>query len=313
MLRSKIVIVGAGVAGLTCARALANAGYAPLVLEKGRGVGGRISTRRAQNGMTFDHGAQYFTAKSNEFRLFIEKIERSGGAAVWDDGSNLKRFVGTPGMNALAKHLAADLDVQTGLEVDHIAECSSGWEIKAGNREFECEKLIVTAPAPQTAKLIGKDHTLYETVSGAVLAPCLTLMAAFEPNQPQPFISRREPDDILSWIALDSSKPGRSADNCWVAQAGPKWSAERLEQDLPGVARDLLVLLCDRIGADISSAFHAVAHRWRYANVVTPIGSPFLRNENDNLFLGGDWCLKGRIEAAWASGNAIAERVLEAG
>ena len=72
----------------------------------------------------------------------------------------------------------------------------------------------------------------------------------------------------------------------------------------------MLDLLCDRIGARRSSAIHAVAHRWRYASVAEPLGTPFLRNEDASLYLGGDWCLQGRVEAAWQSGTALADDLL---
>ncbi|WP_230945853.1 FAD-dependent oxidoreductase [Burkholderia vietnamiensis] len=41
-----VAIVGAGIAGLACARVLADAGHRVTVYEKSRGVGGRMSTRR---------------------------------------------------------------------------------------------------------------------------------------------------------------------------------------------------------------------------------------------------------------------------
>ncbi len=308
---STIVIIGAGITGLSCARTLANHGQASLILEKGRGVGGRVSTRRAQNGMTFDHGAQYITAKSEEFRSIVDEIRSTGAAAFWEDGSGAERIVGTPGMSALAKYLAAGLNVQTGKEVDRVYETSSGWVIGSGDNTFECQKLIITAPAAQTARLLGENHPLFKDLSEVIMTPCLTLMAAFGSDQPKPFITRRDPDDVLAWIALNSAKPDRLVDNCWIAQAGPEWSAQRLECDLEDTARAMSVLLCERLGADINSINHAVSHRWRYANVAKPLGSPFLRNEQDTLYLGGDWCLKGRVEAAWASGNAIAQKLLK--
>jgi predicted NAD/FAD-dependent oxidoreductase len=96
-----------------------------------------------------------------------------------------------------------------------------------------------------------------------------------------------------------------------VAQAGPKWSAAHLEAAPAVIAQQMLRLLCDRLGTDPTSVRYAVAHRWRYANVAEPLGRPFLRDETGTLYLGGDWCLEARVEAAWTSGVAIAQDMLE--
>ncbi|MEH6725973.1 MAG: hypothetical protein V7703_07410 [Hyphomicrobiales bacterium] len=96
-----------------------------------------------------------------------------------------------------------------------------------------------------------------------------------------------------------------------MAHANPQWSAEHLEADPETIAQLILPLLCERLGVDASTATHAVAHRWRYALVSKPLGSPFLRNAGSTLYLGGDWCINARIEAAWTSGNAIALDILQ--
>ena len=64
-------IVGAGMAGIACARTLVQAGHRVTLFEKSAGIGGRMSTRRSQFG-TFDHGAQYFTVRDARFARALE-------------------------------------------------------------------------------------------------------------------------------------------------------------------------------------------------------------------------------------------------
>jgi renalase len=112
---SRVGIIGAGVAGLTIAVYLTEAGHRAVVFDKGRGVGGRTSTRRAE-GVTFDHGAQYFTVRDPRFRTFLEEhlsntrwTQWEGRFGVLESGKVVPetriepRYVGIPGMNAIAR------------------------------------------------------------------------------------------------------------------------------------------------------------------------------------------------------------------
>lgn len=308
-----IAVIGAGMAGLSCAHRLAAAGFAPVIFDKGRGVGGRLATRRTSEGLQFDHGAQYVTARKDGFRELLAAMRRTGMGDVWADGACSKRFVGTPGMSALAKYLAEGLDVRANVEIRNVSESAAGWIITTGTEKLRFQRVAITVPAQQAAVLLGPTHALAADLKAVEINPCLTLMAAFGPGQPEPFVTRRDPEDPLSWIALNSAKPARPTPACWVAQAGPEWSAAHLEAAPAVIAQQMLRLLCDRLGADPTAARHAVAHRWRYANVAKPLGRPFLRDGTGRLYLGGDWCLEARVEAAWTSGVAIAQDMLEGG
>ena len=132
---------------------------------------------------------------------------------------------------------------------------------------------------------------------------------------PAPFVTRQDPDDPLAWIAQDSTKPGRPQTGAalWVAQAGAAFSQAHIEQDAKAIAAAMLPLLCDRLGATQDRVTQAVAHRWRYARVTQALGLPFLRSPDASLYLGGDWCIGARVEAAWDSGSAIANDILARG
>jgi predicted NAD/FAD-dependent oxidoreductase len=304
-----IALIGAGMAGLACARHLAQAGHAPVLFDKGRGIGGRLATRRA-DGLQFDHGAQYVNAHTPGFAALLAELAETGAAQPWPDGTGRSHTVGTPGMASLAKAMASGLTIHQTAQVSAITRSGEGWRLRIGDTDHEAARVVITIPAPQVASLLGPDHPLAQAVSAVRLAPCLTLMAAI--RAPAPFITRNQPDDDLAWIAQDSSKPGRPTGEVtlWVAQASPAFSTQHLEKDPAAIAALMLPLLCERLGASPDAVTLAAAHRWRYARVTAPLGQPFLATTDATLYLGGDWCLGPRVEAAWTSGTAIASDML---
>lgn len=303
-----VVIIGSGIAGLSCARTLAAAGLAPVVLDKGRGIGGRVATRRV-GAMQFDHGAQYVTAQNPGFAALLSELHTGGALAEWPDDGDRARYVGRPGMSALAKLLGGGLDIRQGVHVKGITQIGDGWALQLGDSVLQTRRVVLTVPAPQVAGLLGAEHPLVADLAPVRLAPCLTLMAAV--TAPAPFASRQDQDDLLTWIALDNSKPDRPQGTAlWVAQAGQEFSERHLEQDAPAIANAMLPLLCDRLGVTADRVTHAAAHRWRYARVTQALDQPFLTSANGTLHLGGDWCIGPRVEAAWQSGTAMAHDIL---
>jgi predicted NAD/FAD-dependent oxidoreductase len=306
-METDILILGAGMAGLSCARHLSDAGLSPLVIDKGRGVGGRMATRRISipgHNLSFDHGAQYFTIRNPAFSALI----KAGGDTVarWEDGAGETRLVGCPGMSSLPKMMAEGLQVRTLVEVKTLRQDESRWVLETSDGTFRTRRLVMTIPAPQAARLLGPAHPASARLETVEMAPCLTLMAAFPSLEAKTFASRASQTHPLAWIAQDSSKPGRNASvTGWVAQASPEWSQQHLEETPDTMAPLMLALLADVTGTDPRTAIHAVAHRWRYARVIKALGQPFLRSDDSTLWLGGDWCLGPRVEAAWESGDAI--------
>ena len=307
----RIAVIGSGMAGLACARRLADAGCMPIVFDKGRGIGGRLATRRAPDGRQFDHGAQYITATTPRFTTMLNDAETAGAAALLADGSDRPHVVGTPGMTGLAKYLARGLDIRQGVEVVALRETKIGWTVTFADGAELFNRVVVTVPAPQVSNLLGPEHSISREVAAVRLDPCLTLMAALEPDAPRPFVTRTDADAPLAWIAQDSSKPGRPAPACWVAQASPSWSAAHQELDPEGLAALMLPMLCGQLGMDAGAVRYAAAHRWRYARVAVPLGRPFARAPSGTIHAGGDWCLGARVEAAWTSGDAIAQDIIQ--
>jgi hypothetical protein len=303
-----VAIIGAGVTGLTCAQALVRAGVQSVLFDKGRGIGGRVATRRAGD-VQFDHGAQYVTRRGPGFAALLDDLAMQGATAHWDDGTGRQVTVGLPGMSGMAKAMAAGLSVNQGAHVTGLRQDAGAWVMQVGDATHRAPRVVVCVPAPQARALLGAGHPILPALAGVTYAPNLTLMAVVQGGAP--FVSRADVSDDLAWIAQDSAKPGRpqGAGTAWVAQASPAFSAAHLEEDAPVFAARMVTLLCDRLGVGPEAVTHAVGHRWRYAQVTQALGVPCVAAA-PGLWLAGDWCLGPRVEDAFDSGKAVAAEVL---
>lgn len=311
MTLSRIAVIGAGITGLTCARLLAQAGLAPVVFDKGRGLGGRLATRRAGEGLQFDHGAPFVTATDPGFVSLLDGAMEQGAAARWPlrDPVGSVTYVGLPGMSGLLRPLAKGLDIRNGATVTALSAMPRACRIAFGDRTEEFGRVILTIPAPQALRLLGADHPLAAPLRAVNMTPCLTLMAAFGPDGPVE--ATPDPDGTFAQLLPDSTKPGRDQRNAaWVAHASAAVTGVNLENDMAEVTSLLLPRLCARLGQSPDSVRHAATHRWRYARTAAPLGQPLLADGSGRLFLGGDWCLGPDAEHGWHSGQALAAAVL---
>jgi len=311
-----VAIVGAGLAGLACAKALAAHGIPARLFDKGRAPGGRLATRRVEaegRSFTFDHGAQYLTARGALFRATLDALD----AKPWLEGG---MRVGVPRMSAIPRALSEGLDVTLGREVVEIGGTSGAWMLRhatprrpgvapgddlADSGPFEA--VVVATPAPQAATLLARPAPhLRQVVDLVRMAPCWTLMAAFPQRLDLPDRMRPEGGEIGS-AARDSSKPGRDAGTeSWVVQASPDWSRAHLELGEPAARAALLGAFGRLAGQDLPTPLFAAAHRWRYALVEKPLGAPCLWDPARGIGAAGDWCIAARAEAAAESGMALA-------
>lgn len=294
-------IIGAGIAGLSCARRLVELGHAATVLDKGRRVGGRCATRRSRlddgSTLAFDHGAQFATARGQEFSAMLAK----GKAREW----RADRLVPTPTMRALPEAMAQGLTVSLEVEVASIERDSDAWRLsdRAGVFHGPFDRVVCTAPAPQSALLFPD---VAERLAGVRIAPCWALMVGFEEPWAPGFDLREDLGDI-GLVAREGAKPGREAmPDRWIVHATPTWSRQHLECEKED-ARALLLAALSKF-SPTPPITHAAAHRWRYARVEAPLGAPFLKTDSGAV-LAGDWCLGARLEAAFESGRAAADHV----
>ncbi len=318
----RVAVIGAGMSGLTVARVLGDAGYPVTVFDKGRSPSGRLATRRKDGG-AFDHGAQYFTARDSLFLRLVRTWVDAGHAAEWQGrfgtlengvatpkNEGPARYVGVPGMSAVAQQLATGVDVRSSVRVERVTRDGTGWALSSEKSEAlgTFDAVVVAVPAPQAVPLLSAAPTLASRAATVQLEPCWAVMARFDEPVPLPFDGVFIHGSALSWAARDGSKPGRPAGERWVLHGSPDFTRTHLEETPEAVAPRLMEAFAQATGLSLR-AREAVAHRWRYA-----LPSPALEEQalfDSALGLGacGDWCGGPRVEGAFLSGVALARRL----
>ena len=319
----EVAVIGAGVAGLACAAELARSDVTVSVLERARGLGGRLATRR-RGRLSFDHGAQFITARSRPFVRYLGVAQNAGAAAAWkpsivEDGHRNwdapieDWYVGTPGMSGIVRPLARGLTLQTGTFVHELLRRDGSWELETdtGRRLGPFHAVVAAVPAPQALSLLAPHGRAFRHLVSVQMAPCWALMVSFERGPSVESDVFRWTQGALALAARESSKPGRPADaGSWVIHATAGWSRAHLEADAQEAAQLMLHSFAGALGAGLPAPAWLHAHRWRHAMVEQPLGLPCLLDADIAAGACGDWCIAPRVEAAFESGRAMAHSVL---
>jgi predicted NAD/FAD-dependent oxidoreductase len=341
-----IAIVGAGMAGIVCARTLRQAGHRVTLFEKSRGFGGRMATRSSPFG-SFDHGAQYFTVRDPRFEQALATVPglckpwSANAVRVLDPMGRVieaglpggeRHWVASPGMNALAKAWAAPLaeaeQVHLRTRIVRMATDplrKGGWQLDSegenGERHVHAgfDRVVLAIPSAQARDLLIASGlgTLAKALQPVRVDPCWTLMLAY-PQAVQPGLitigpqwnAARSTHHRIAWLARESSKPGRERIERWTVQASAAWSAEHLQDSPERITAKMLKAFAEITGIRATPA-HAEAHRWLYAKTAEPLGQSHLWFAPQGIGLCGDWCLGHRVENAFVSGLELALAMLK--
>lgn len=299
--------------GLACADLLQQAGHDVSLFDKGRGPGGRMSTRRLQTPLgevSLDHGAQYFTARDPAFVAQARQWQSAGAVAPWPPVAP-DAWVGVPGMNAVIREMGKPHQISWGRLISAISRGSGQWSLtSAGGADGPFDAVIVAVPAEQAAPMLSlHDFGMARTALLARSQPCWTGMFVFDrPLEGLPAMIRD--CGAIAWATRNSAKPGRSGPEAWVVQASAAWSNAMLEEPQEEVAALLLVALADAAGALLPEPVAAAAHRWRFA-LSAGMGDGAMWNADIGLGACGDWLLGPRVECAWLSGRMLAGKILQ--
>jgi len=335
-------VIGAGMAGITCARTLVQAGHRVTVFEKSRGLGGRMATRDSAFG-SFDHGTQYFTARDARFIRALETtpklckrwsansvqlLDALGHVTAPGLAHRESHWVGVPGMKSLVAgwaeplKAAGQIQLQTRvMQVEPDALNAKQWQLRTESLEGTqhvfsgFDAVLLALPSAQAQALLQTSNQAapwVKQIEHVKVAPCWTLMLAF-PQAMQPGMNAfgpqwnaaRSTHHRIAWLARESSKPGREPIERWTVQASAAWSQEHLHDDPTRAQAKLLKAFTEVTGIRAEPA-HVDSQRWLYAKTLQPLGKTHLWDGKKGLGVMGDWCIGHRVEDAFVSGLELA-------
>ena len=321
-----IAIIGTGIAGLSAAHTLQAAGHAVQLFDKSRGSGGRMASKRSDAG-ALDLGAQYFTARDRHFVEAVQQWKAHGWVGQWSprlyhshqgqlsvSPDEQERWVGVPRMSSICRAMLAGLPVQFSCRITEVFRGEQHWSLldAEGNSHGPFSHVIVATPAPQATALLSAAPKLASAAASVVMEPTWAVALAFAAPLQTEVEGCFVHDSPLDWLARNRSKPGRdTAMDTWVLHASSQWSKQHLDLDKEAVIEQLQGAFAELIGCTVPAASFSLAHRWLYARPAAAHQWGVLADTDLGLYACGDWCLSGRVEGAWLSGQEAARRILE--
>jgi predicted NAD/FAD-dependent oxidoreductase/deoxyribodipyrimidine photolyase len=320
--KPKVAVIGAGMAGLTCATMLKRHNISVTVFDKGRAIGGRMTTKIINN-YRFDIGAPFLKPNNALFKDWIAQLSHDKVIKKWDArvystsakaGLNFNEspHVGLPSMDSIIKYYAQDCDVRCSTTIQEIDNADGGWRL-TDKDGMDCgffDVVVLAIPAPQAVPLLNKVAIkMAAHINQKVeMLPTWVVMIAFNEPLAVTFDMGAFGSSILRYAIRNSSKPNRpKSPDCWVFYATTEWSETNLELSDAQVVKALASELTQHFGVKLPTLAYASAHRWRYAHAAEPLGTSHLYE--NGIGVCGDWCLGRRIEDAFTSGQAMAGRV----
>lgn len=321
----KIAVIGAGIAGLTIARLLEDNAEV-TVFEKARGVGGRMATRHCGI-FDFDHGAQFFRVYTEDLQNFIKPMLENGVIKEWTGrfvefnnnaivnrrnwDKDCPHYVGVPGMNSIAKYLSTGLDIHLNKLVVQLKR-NQDWEIidDQGNCLGTYDWVVITAPAEQASKLLPPCFLYQKQAQSVKMLGCFSLMLGFKEALPIDFEAALVRMADISWISVNSSKPGRASSFSLLVHSTNKWADSHIDDEEHSVIRYLCNQTSHIIGHEVNIASHKALHRWKYANIGKQKGENHLVDAAQKLAVCGDWLVDGRVEGAFLSALSLSKELI---
>ena len=317
----KICVIGAGISGCSCAHTLARAGHQVTVVEKGRGVGGRMATRRME-GARIDHGAQFFTTRDSRLQKLNQGWQKKKQVTTWYDRVPGKpevpsdmRYRGTLGMTGPAKSLTGNCSLALNFFVEKI-ERENTWKVteRGGEgRVFEADQLVITIPSVQMLDLFERSKIDLggETMSrlqAICHTRCLAILGILDrPSRLTHPGAVTHPFADVDWLS-DNQVKGISEVPAVTLHASAEFSDQYWDVSDSEWANDLIVPAEEVLGSKLTSW---VSHRWGFAKPLVTFGSGHHHVPELALCLAGDGFGGERVERAAISGLEAADAILQ--
>lgn len=344
---SRVAVIGAGLAGMACAQRLRGAGVETVVLDRGRGPGGRTSTRRVElpdgHEVHFDHGAPYLHVHDEDFAQIVAQWRAEGACQAWapsvvccEHGVLAHKepepdlVVGVPTMNAICRHMGEGIPARYGQTVSALTHEQGSWRLEhiwqedgiELTGEIGAQRVVLATSLPQAQRLIEL-HTLGDALGGPMphtrtVWVCMLVLRAADFTLPD-VIEVRD-GGPLAMLVRDDAKPGRDRDesrSVWVLYAQEGWSARHRETPEKTVRKSLTDAFMALLNAHQHRTFsrgdviYSLAHRWGHAGSEETIDAGCVYDASRGIGVCGDAFAGGRGgQSAVMSGRELADAVL---
>ena len=316
----KIVVIGAGISGSVCAWRLAREGHDVTLVEKGRGVGGRMATRRME-GARIDHGAQFFTVRDPRMKELLSLWENENAVVPWYDHipgradvPTGQRYRGSEGMTSPAKVLAEEFKVETSFFLQKIQRREKTWtlyEKDDSQRTLEADHLALTIPSVQLLELFQRsDYELDDDSMNRLRkirhTRCLAVLGIMDrPSSLKHPGTLTHPVPEIDWIS-DNQVKGISQEPSCTIHASDEYSQKFWDSPDSERVPPLLAVAEEYLEVKITSCS---SHRWGFAKPVVTFGATHWHSQDRGITLAGDGFGGERIEKAAMSGWDAADAI----
>jgi len=316
-------VVGSGISGSIVSNTLSKK-YSIEIFEKSRGVGGRSSNRRFKNNLSFDHGLQYISPKSKNFKKFINLLEKKKIVKEWKGvhtdlfNSDLKikkkKFIGNKGNNSISKYLTKKIKINFSTTIKRANFKNKYWEIvTSDNKKIYFKNLIFSIPYPQIKKIVKKYLDKKILNLNVKMKPNLTLMLIYKNCKKNSISSIKFNDKIISWASNENSKLRfKSKLQLWTIQSNSQWSSvfinkyKKKKKLVINKMIDRFSKLSDYKNKNI--IFQDI-HGWKYSYNEKPTNIKSFWSKKYKLGLCGDWFLGPKAENAWESSVDLCKKI----
>jgi predicted NAD/FAD-dependent oxidoreductase len=316
-------VVGSGIAGSTIANLLSKK-YSVEIFDKARGPGGRASNRRYKDSLSFDHGLQYLSPKSNDFKKFILDLKKKNILKEWlgnhldftfEKKKKLNKYIGVKGNNDICKHLIKNIKSSFLSEVTNVKFNSNYWTITLNNKDkIYFKNLILTCPFPQLKKLSYKYLNKRILSINPQMVANITVMAAYKNYNEISISTIKFNDPIIAWASQENTKNRfKSKQSLWTIQCTEKFSKRSINLYKKNKKRYEQLILRkfeELIGYQTKNIVFQNIHGWKYA--YKKIETNSLRSLWINKYqLGvcGDWLTGNKAEHAWLSAKSLSTQI----
>ncbi|WP_226581651.1 NAD(P)/FAD-dependent oxidoreductase [Halobacillus litoralis] len=312
----EVTVIGAGLAGITAARRLIKQGRTNILLaDKGKSVGGRLATRRVANGKA-DHGAQFFTVRTEELEEEVRDWLSKGWIKEWF-GDHYPRYTAIDGMNGLAKHLAGDIQTSLHTKVVKMIETDGGYRLYSEDgSEWQSDKVLMTMPVPQIVELLKNSPVnvsapTLKQLKSIVFEPTYVGIYHFQQSTNLPengHVDQNLPEGVERIV--DHKKKGISDDTIVSVYMTGDWSRKYYGEDY------VMSLIKEKVESyfDWDVMESEQLKRWRYAQArdvleescIDVLGDGRLVVAGDAFLRPNDEAGRTRFESAYLSGRDAA-------